>query len=674
MRVLTILTYYRPHWTGLTQNAAHIAEGLSARGHHVTVLTTRHDPSLPRDDVIAGVRVMRLWPVTRFSRGFITPGFPLAARRLIDQHDVVHIHTPLPESLLVAWLCRRLGRPLVMTHQGDLVMPAGVVNQAIEKIGTTTMRQAGKHASRVTTFSRDYAEHSEFLRPLLDKVTCIYPPIQVPEPERQGIGAWQEQLRLGDRKLVGFAGRFVEEKGFDYLFRAIPSLVAAEPRAHLVHAGERSMAYERFYDRCRPLLGAHSDRITFLGLLEDRQQLANFYAMCDVVAVPSRTDCFAIIQVEAMLCGTPVVCSDIPGAREVVRATGMGVLAEPRNPEALADSIVEVLRHGNHYRRQASAARARFDPQTSIVEHERVLLDAIRDVRRPERASPGGDLTEEDVRTLDRNLRNEADMAFRRRTHILLEYLELRDGDRVLDCGCGMGFHLMAMQKLRNLRLVGLDPDPARLAWAEQHAVGARFVVGKAENLPFADESFDKVLMAEVLEHLRDDQLAIREVARVLAPGGVLAVSVPNARYPFLWDPISKVRQRLGLPPMRHGPIVGIWTNHERLYTAEALDELVREAGLCVEVIEHATHFSVPFQHFLVYGIGKPLFERGLLPERLRRKADRFAGEDNTSSVFDPFNLGRALFRLVDRLNDRPQAAMKSTHVNVLLKARKPAG
>jgi hypothetical protein len=56
----------------------------------------------------------------------------------------------------------------------------------------------------------------------------------------------------------------------------------------------------------------------------------------------------------------------------------------------------------------------------------------------------------------------------------------------------------------------------------------------------------------------------------------------------------------------------------------------------------------------------------------LRRSADRFAGESNTGSILDPFNVGRALFRWVDRLNERPQAGRKRTHVNVLLKARKP--
>ena len=63
------LTYYYPHWTGLTAYAGRLAEGLAARGHQVTVLTSRHDPALPGTEWLRGVRVVRLHPLLRVSRG-----------------------------------------------------------------------------------------------------------------------------------------------------------------------------------------------------------------------------------------------------------------------------------------------------------------------------------------------------------------------------------------------------------------------------------------------------------------------------------------------------------------------------------------------------------------------------------------------------------------------------
>jgi SAM-dependent methyltransferase len=273
---------------------------------------------------------------------------------------------------------------------------------------------------------------------------------------------------------------------------------------------------------------------------------------------------------------------------------------------------------------------------------------------------------------LERLLANEADMAFRRRVLRLVEYLELEDHLTVLDSGCGMGFYLIAMQELGELRPTGLDPDGARLRFAEAQGARADLVRGDAAALPFPDDSFDRVLMSEVLEHLPDDAAGLREALRVLRPGGILAISVPHARYPFLWDPINATWTALGRAPIRRGPLVGIWTNHERLYTPEDLALRVRSAGFEVELLEEATHYCVPFSHFLVYGIGKPLLEHGLVPHRLLSTTDRFAGDRNSGSRLNPFNAVRSLFRIVDRLNDRPLTPRRRTYVNVLLKARKP--
>ena len=87
---------------------------------------------------------------------------------------------------------------------------------------------------------------------------------------------------------------------------------------------------------------------------------------------------------------------------------------------------------------------------------------------------------------------------------------------------------------------------------------------------------------------------------------------------------------------------------------------------------EEATHYAFPLIHYLVYGIGKPLVERDLLPESVRRDVDRMGGERSEGSSWSPFRIGRAMFRAVDRWNERPSVTRKRTFVNVLVKARKP--
>lgn len=273
---------------------------------------------------------------------------------------------------------------------------------------------------------------------------------------------------------------------------------------------------------------------------------------------------------------------------------------------------------------------------------------------------------------LARLLRNESDMAFKRRIPILIEYLELREGDRVLDCGCGMGFGLKALGVLGEYLRFGLDSDSSPLRFARRELKGgASLVRGSILGLPYADESFDKVIVAEVLEHLQDDRRGAREVWRVLGAGGVLALSVPHSDYPFWWDPLNRTLETLFGQPIRTGPLAGIWANHHRLYRPEEVIEVLREAGFSVEDVREHTHYCFPFMHNIVYGLGKPLIERGLLPEFLSQSAHRFRSEENRGSSLNPMNWALALFNWVDQLNETRDLSDKRTFMNIVVKARK---
>jgi glycosyltransferase involved in cell wall biosynthesis len=378
VKILVALTYYHPHWTGLTKVARHVAEGMAARGHEVTVLTSRFRSDLAPREVVNGVRVVRLPVLARVSRGTLMPTFPWVAARLVRSHEVVQIHTPMLEAPYLTSLARAVGIRSVITHHGDLVMPSGVFDQTVERLVTALLRQALRQADRAVVYTRDYLEHSPFLAPFAAKCVPIWPPVAAAEPDFAAARSWRMELGLDRHRLVGFAGRFVEEKGFDFLLKAVPLLARDVPDVRFVYAGERNVVYEGFFEHCRPLLERAAPHVIFLGLLREPQRLANFYAMCDVIAVPSRTDNLPLVPLEAMLCGTPAVVADIPGARMAVRRGNMGRLVPPGDGRALAEGLREVLLERSRFVKPRAEVEALFDLRGSLDEYERALTEFPR--------------------------------------------------------------------------------------------------------------------------------------------------------------------------------------------------------------------------------------------------------------------------------------------------------
>lgn len=325
---------------------------------------------------------MRLPTLARMSRGVIIPGFIGAVNRLAKENDVLQVHTPMLETNLVTRIGLMHKKKTLITHHGDLVMPDTPKDQFIEWVTTALMTQGEREAACITVHSCDYADHSKFLSPFRSKLRCIYPPVEIPEPNPAEVAACRAQLGLTKNKLVGFAGRFVEEKGFDYLLQAIPLVRAQIPDVKFVYAGEVNVVYEHFYDKWKHLVEQERESLVILGLLREQQKLANFYAMCDVLALPSRTDCFPSVQIEALLSGTPVVATNIPGAREVVRVTGMGKLVTPHDPGAIAQGLIEVLNHREQYLKTRAQIREVFNTERTLDEYEQLFKSLVRETKK----------------------------------------------------------------------------------------------------------------------------------------------------------------------------------------------------------------------------------------------------------------------------------------------------
>lgn len=365
--VVVGLNYYAPYVSGLTATAKVVAEGLAERGWRVTVATTQHDKSLPRQDVIGGVDVVRAPVLARVGKGVISPQLPGLITKLARGSSAVHLHLPMLEAGLIARLAGRT--PLVTTYHCDVMLPSGLFNALQIRAMDVSSSGALKRSHAVVCSSEDYAARSRIHGSIRTSTQAIAPPCQLRENGRP-------TFRDGTGQHIGFLGRIVEEKGLEYLVEAF--LAIARPQDRLLIAGDyAAVAGGSVIGRVKARAGTDA-RIRFLGFIAE-EQLADFYASLDVFALPSvnSLEAFGIVQVEAMMCGVPVVASDLPGVRTPVLAADFGVIVPPRDVEALGTAIVRL--RDSPVDRQAGASRARshFGASRTIDSYEELFRELI---------------------------------------------------------------------------------------------------------------------------------------------------------------------------------------------------------------------------------------------------------------------------------------------------------
>jgi glycosyltransferase involved in cell wall biosynthesis len=379
MNILTVLTYYRPHTSGLTIYAERLARAFVARGHRVTVMTTQFDRALPREEDMDGVRVVRVPIVARVSKGVLAPTFGFVATRLVADHDVVQLHLPQFDAPGVALRARLLRRPAVLTYHCDLHLPGGAFNRMVNGVVHFQNHLAGRLASHIVTYTDDYARHSSYLRRYAAKLTPILPPVELPPAAPGGVAAFGRRHRTDERRpVIGMAARLAADKGVEVLLDALPAVLARHPNAQVLFAGEYEnvLGEQAYAAAVLPRIRQYeqSGHWTFLGNLDPRE-MAAFYPNLDVLTVPSlnSTEAFGLVQIEAMLQGVPCVTADLPGVRQPVRMHGMGRIVPIGDARALAAGLLEVLDAPAAFRLEAAGIASVYEPQSIAREYEQLF-------------------------------------------------------------------------------------------------------------------------------------------------------------------------------------------------------------------------------------------------------------------------------------------------------------
>ena len=380
MKILEVLTYYRPHVSGLTIYAERLSQALAQQGHDVTVLTSQYQDDLLLHENLHGVNVHRVPVLVRVSKGVIMPTFGIQATRLARETDIIHLHLPQFDAPGLALRGRLFGKPVVLTYHCDLQLPEGFFNRIVNRVVLLMNQIAGNLSDAVVTYTRDYGTHSPFLSQYLGhKLHIIPPPVELAACPADVEQVFRRRHGLGGKKVIGISARVAAEKGIEVLLKALPIVLEAHPSAYVLHASPQTLGEDAYARSLAPLMEQHRDHYRQLGALHGAE-LTAFYKNLDVLVIPSlnSTESFGLVQIEAMMNGAPVVASNLPGVRQPVAMTGMGEVVPIADYRALAEAIISVLNHKEAYTRSSELIAESFSPQQTADEYIRLFDELLR--------------------------------------------------------------------------------------------------------------------------------------------------------------------------------------------------------------------------------------------------------------------------------------------------------
>jgi glycosyltransferase involved in cell wall biosynthesis len=357
LRILYISDRFWPYIGGVEVVAARLLPALVRRGHAAAVVTVHGGLTLPDDAEFSGVEVHRF----RLAAG--APLEELACltsararfRRLVAtfRPDVIHLNG-VPSTAFALLTPPLAGDPpLIVSLHGMRAMHTGQMDawsaRALERAVWVTA------CSQVVLDSARRAVPAIAARSSL-QYGLISPPTLDPSP-----------LPFDPPKVLAVA-RLDHEKGLDLLIDAAPILHARHPRVRIVIAGDGEARADLTARIAR--LGL-SEQVTLRGWVAPGR-IWGLLNTATVVAIPSRTEGFGLIALEAAAMARPVVAARVGGLVEAVDAGRSGVLVEPGSAAALADGIGFLLDHPDDARAMGACARARV-----VVRHdEGAALDA----------------------------------------------------------------------------------------------------------------------------------------------------------------------------------------------------------------------------------------------------------------------------------------------------------
>ncbi len=381
MRIVQVTPFFAPHTGGVESHVRGLVREFAREGHEVSVVTSRYDRSLPKEEQLEGARILRS---RSLGVAFNTPldvGTARAVRGL--DPDVFHLHYPPPlTSYFATRGLEKRSTPLCLTYHCDLFLPGFSGRVLAELYQRVFLARTLDRVDRIVVHARSYGVTSAMLR---GRELAVIPSVVDLERFRPGLDATalRGDLRLEGKRVLAFTGRLVPHKGVDVILRALP-LLPPDVVLVVIGAGPRLPSLIGQARR----LGVES-RVRFCPSVSD-DDLPRYLALAEMFVFPSqnRLEGFGLAIAEAMAVGLPVVIADAPGVREVIEPGKEGLLTEPLLASDLAAKVRSLLDDTDLARRMGAAARRRAEERYGLATVAGQLLKLYAALRAADLSGP----------------------------------------------------------------------------------------------------------------------------------------------------------------------------------------------------------------------------------------------------------------------------------------------
>lgn len=349
MKILQFGKFY-PIRGGVEKVMYDLMQGLSERTIHCDMLcaSTENYPA-GTYQLNAYTNLLVVSTKIKLAATTLAPGMLTRLRKIAHTYDLIHIHHPDPMACLALYCSGYKGKVILHWHSDILKQ------KALLKLYNPLQKWLIKRADRIVGTTPVYVEQSSFLRKAQNKVSYI--PIGIPalQPKPEHVKAIA--AAYPGKSLVFSLGRLVDYKGYPYLIKAAQYL----PEDVHILIGGKGPNHKALQELINQL--GVGDQVTLLGFIKD-EEIAAYYEASDIFCLSSiqKTEAFAIVQIEAMSLGKPVVSTDIPGSGVswVNQHEKSGLIAPVKNAKALASAIAKSL-SPEHYDQLAQGSRQRFE-------------------------------------------------------------------------------------------------------------------------------------------------------------------------------------------------------------------------------------------------------------------------------------------------------------------------